>query len=70
MLKSFRRGLRGLRKPRPKGLGIAGLTLLVLLVFPFRFNGAGRADVMESGVYKGGDTPYAAEDVFRVAIRG
>ena len=36
--------------------------------FAFRFNGAGRADVMESGVYKGGDTPYAAGDVFRVAV--
>jgi hypothetical protein len=36
--------------------------------FAFRFNGAGRADVMENGVYKGGDTAYAAGDVFRVAV--
>jgi len=36
--------------------------------YAFRFNGAGRADVMESGVYKGGDTPYVAGDVFRVAV--
>src|SRR5918992_5262470 len=36
--------------------------------FAFRFNGAGRVDVMEKGVYQsGGDTPYAAGDVFRVA---
>lgn len=39
--------------------------------FAFRFNGAGWADVLESGVYQsGGDTPYAAGDVFRVAIVG
>ena len=38
--------------------------------FAFRFNGGGRADVMENGVYKGGDTPYAAGDVFRVAVTG
>lgn len=38
--------------------------------FAFRFNGAGRADVMESGVYKGGDTAYAAGDVFRIAVIG
>ena len=34
--------------------------------FAFRFNGAGWADVLENGVYQsGGDTPYAAGDVFR-----
>jgi len=38
--------------------------------FAFRFNGAGWADVLESGVYAGGDTPYAAGDVFRVAVVG
>jgi len=38
--------------------------------FAFRFNGAGTADVVESGVYKGGDTPYAAGDLFRIAIAG
>ena len=36
--------------------------------FGFRFNGAGWADVLENGIYAGGDTPYAAGDVFRVAI--
>jgi hypothetical protein len=36
--------------------------------FAFRFNGAGHADVMESGAYQGGDTTYAAGDLFRVAI--
>ena len=37
--------------------------------FAFRFNGAGSADVLERGVYKnGGDTPYTAGDVFRVAV--
>jgi hypothetical protein len=36
--------------------------------FGFRFNGAGRADVFENGVYKGGDTTYAAGDRFRVAV--
>jgi hypothetical protein len=36
--------------------------------FGFRFNGAGTADVLEGGTYAGGDTPYAAGDVFRVAI--
>ena len=37
--------------------------------FAFRFNGAGQADVMENGVYQsGGDTSYAAGDVFRIAI--
>jgi hypothetical protein len=39
--------------------------------FAFRFNGAGSADVLENGVYRaGGDTPYAAGDVFRVAVIG
>ena len=36
--------------------------------FGFRFNGAGYADVLENGVYAGGDTTYAAGDVFRVAV--
>lgn len=38
--------------------------------FGFRFNGAGYADVLENGVYAGGDTTYAAGDVFRVAVIG
>ena len=39
--------------------------------FAFRFNGGGWADILENGVYKaGGDTPYAAGDVFRVAVVG
>jgi hypothetical protein len=38
--------------------------------FAFRFNGAGWADVLENGAYAGGDTPYAAGDVFRVAVVG
>jgi len=39
--------------------------------FAFRFNGAGQADVMESGVYQsGGDTTYTAGDVFRIAVVG
>ena len=38
------------------------------LDFAFRFNGAGTADVVENGTYKGGDTKYAAGDVFRIAI--
>ena len=38
--------------------------------FAFRFNGAGSADVLENGVYAGGDTVYAAGDVFRVAVVG
>jgi hypothetical protein len=38
--------------------------------FAFRFNGAGSADVLENGVYAGGDTPYAAGDIFRVAVVG
>jgi len=36
--------------------------------FSFRFNGAGSADVMENGIYRGGDTAYAAGDVFRIAL--
>jgi hypothetical protein len=36
--------------------------------FAFRFNGAGTADVLENGMYVGGDTIYAAGDVFRVAV--
>jgi hypothetical protein len=36
--------------------------------FAFRFNGAGSADVLENGTYVGGDTGYAAGDVFRVAV--
>ena len=37
--------------------------------FAFRFNGAGWADVLENGIYQnGGDTPYATNDVFRVAV--
>jgi hypothetical protein len=36
--------------------------------FGFRFNGLGGADVIENGTYAGGDTPYAAGDVFRVAV--
>jgi hypothetical protein len=37
--------------------------------FGIRFNGAGGADVLEDGVYQsGGDTTYAAGDVFRIAV--
>ena len=36
--------------------------------FAFRFNGAGSADVLENGVYAGGDTTYAAGDVFRISV--
>jgi hypothetical protein len=36
--------------------------------FGFRFNGAGYADILENGIYAGGDTTYAAGDVFRVSI--
>ena len=36
--------------------------------FGFRFNGAGGADILENGIYAGGDTPYAPGDMFRVAI--
>src|SRR5262245_22321695 len=46
-------------------------TLIADIDFAWRFNGAGWADVLENGVYQsGGDTPYAAGDVFRVAIAG
>jgi PA-IL-like protein len=38
--------------------------------FAFRFNGAGHADVIEGGAYKGGDTSYAPGDLFRIAIAG
>ncbi len=36
--------------------------------FGLRFNGSGWADVLEAGIYQGGDTPYAAGDVFRIAV--
>ena len=36
--------------------------------FAFRFNGAGVADVLENGVYKGGDTIYTVGDVFRISV--
>src|SRR5918999_4223328 len=36
--------------------------------FAFRFNGAGRADVMESGIYQGGDTTYVVGDLFRIVV--
>ena len=37
--------------------------------FAFRFNGAGYADVLESGTYQfGGDTTYVTGDVFRIAV--
>ena len=46
-------------------------TTIADIDFAFRFNGAGWADVLESGVYQsGGDTSYAAGDVFRVAVVG
>ena len=46
-------------------------TTIADIDFAFRFNGAGWADVLESGVYQpGGDTPYAAGDVFSVAVVG
>jgi hypothetical protein len=38
--------------------------------YAFRFNGAGHADVVEHGIYKGGDTPVNAGDVFRIAVVG
>jgi len=38
--------------------------------FAFRVNGGGWADVIENGVYQGGDTPYTTGDTFRVAIVG
>jgi hypothetical protein len=46
-------------------------TTIADIDFAWRFNGAGWADVLENGVYQsGGDTPYAAGDVFRVAVVG
>jgi hypothetical protein len=46
-------------------------TAIADIDFAWRFNGAAWADVLESGVYQsGGDTPYAAGDVFRVAVVG
>jgi PA-IL-like protein/EF hand domain-containing protein len=36
--------------------------------FAVRLNGNGRADVMENGVYVGGDTEYRGGDVFRVEV--
>jgi hypothetical protein len=36
--------------------------------FAFRFNGAGQADVLANGTYVGGDTSYAVDDVFRIAV--
>src|SRR5262245_50996517 len=36
--------------------------------FAFRFNGGGGADVIENGIYQGGDTSYAPGDVFPVAV--
>jgi hypothetical protein len=46
-------------------------TTIADIDFAFRFNGAGWADVLESGIYQsGGDTPYAVGDVFRVAVVG
>lgn len=38
--------------------------------FAFRFNGGGWADVLQNCSYQGGDTPYAAGDVFRIAVAG
>jgi hypothetical protein len=38
--------------------------------FAWRFNGAGQADVLENGTYVGGDTAYAAGDVFQIAVIG
>src|SRR5439155_6218878 len=46
-------------------------TTIADIDFAWRFNGAGWADVLESGTYQpGGDAPYAAGDVFRVAVVG
>ena len=59
-----------------KALFIAGLnhgnagTGYADIDFAFRFNGAGGADVLQNGTYVGGDTSYAAGDVFRIAIVG
>ena len=36
--------------------------------FAFRFNGAGQADVLENGIYVGGDTSYGVGDLFRIAV--
>jgi hypothetical protein len=36
--------------------------------FGFRFNGGGSADVLENGMYAGGDTIYAVGDVFRISV--
>jgi len=36
--------------------------------YAFRFNGAGGADVLQNGSYKGGDTAYEPGDVFRISI--
>jgi len=36
--------------------------------FGFRFNGAGYADILEDGMYAGGDTTYAPGDIFRIAV--
>jgi hypothetical protein len=36
--------------------------------FGFRLNGSGYADVLEDGVYAGGDTTYVPGDVFRITI--
>jgi hypothetical protein len=38
--------------------------------FAFRFNGAGQADVLENGIYVGGDTSYGVGDLFRIAVVG
>jgi hypothetical protein len=36
--------------------------------FAIRLNGNGMADVVENGQYVGGDTPYRANDVFRIEV--
>ena len=36
--------------------------------FGFRFNGGGSADVLENGMYAGGDTIYSVGDVFRISV--
>jgi hypothetical protein len=51
------------------GLSHGASTSFADIDFAFRFNGGGYADVLEGGVYQpGGDTTYAAGDVFRVAV--
>ena len=46
-------------------------TTIADIDFAWRFNGAGWADVLEGGAYQwGGDTMYAAGDVFRVGVVG